>query len=132
MGKRKGAAAMPLGHRERQIVDAVFKLGEASVSDVRREIPDPPSYSSVRKMLSLLEEKGLLKHREEGTKYVYRPTQSPRSASRVAVKHLMATFFSGSATEAVNAILDVSSNDLDEKDFARLRKLIDDAKQEGQ
>lgn len=130
MGKKK--AKESLGHRERQIMDVVFRLGEASVTDVLKEISDPPSYSSIRKMLSLLEEKGFLKHREEGTKYVYRPTRSRQLESRNAVRHLMSTFFSGSATEAVNAILDVSSNKLDEQDFARLRELIDDARREGQ
>lgn len=130
MGKKKTKDS--LGHRERQIMDAVFRLGEGSVGDVLKEIPDPPSYSSVRKMLSLLEQKGFLKHREEGNRYIYRPTRSHQSASRTAVKHLLSTFFSGSATEAVNAILDVSGNKLDAEDFARLRELIDDARQEGQ
>jgi predicted transcriptional regulator len=130
MGKKQSAA--PLGHRERQIIDTVYKLGEASVSDVLNELPDPPSYSSVRKMLSLLEVKGLLRHREERTKYVYRPTLPVQSASRAAVKHLMATFFSGSATETVNAILDVSSRKLNEDDFDRLLQIIENARREGQ
>lgn len=121
----------PLGHRERQIVDAVFRLGEASVGDVLEVLPDPPTYSTVRKMMSLLEEKGMLKHRREGTKYIYRPVKSREVASRSAVKHLLATFFSGSATDAVNAILDASSDDLRKEDFDRLRKMIDQARREG-
>ena len=130
MAKKKSRNA--LGYRERQIMDAVFRLGEASVGEVLDEIPDPPSYSTIRKMLSLLEEKGLLKHREDGTRYIYRPTRSRQSASRNAVKHLLSTFFSGSATEAVNAILDVSCKDLGEDDFLRLRELIENARREGQ
>ena len=121
-----------LGHRERQIMDAVFRRGEASVGDVLESIPDPPTYSTVRKMMSLLEEKGLLRHRREGTKYIYRPVESRDSASRAAVQHLLATFFSGSATDAVNAILDVSSDDLAKEDFTRLRKMIEQARKEGQ
>ncbi len=121
----------PLGHRERQIMDAVFRLGEASVGDVLKALADPPTYSTVRKMMSLLEQKGLLKHRREGTKYIYQPLKSREVASRSAVKHLLATFFSGSATDAVNAILDVSSDDLDKGDFDRLRKMINQARNEG-
>ena len=78
MGKKKSG----LGRRERQIMDVVYRLGEASVGDVLKQLPDPPSYSSVRTMIRLLESKGFLKHRREGTKYVYRPTQSRETASR--------------------------------------------------
>ena len=130
MGKPK--EDQPLGHRERQIMDAVYRLGEASVGEVLAELPDPPGYSSVRKMLSLLEEKGQLRHRREGTKYIYRPRRSRESASRSAVKHLLATFFGGSASEAVNTILDVSSSRLGDDEFARLRQIIEDARKEGQ
>jgi len=128
----KSSSDQPLGYRERQIMDAVYRLREASVSNVLKEIPNPPSYSSIRKMLNVLETKGFLKHRREGTKYIYRPTKSHHSASRSAVKHLLSTFFSGSAAEAVNTILDVSSNKLTDDDFDRLRSLIEQAREEGQ
>ena len=121
----------PLGYRERQLVDVVHQLDEASVAEVREALPDPPGYSSVRKMLSVLEEKGLLKHRLEGKRYVYSVAQSKQSAIRSAIDHLLTTFFSGSATDAVNAILDASQDDLDEADFARLRQLIEHARKEG-
>ncbi len=121
----------PLGHRERQIMDAIFRLREASVSDVLAEIPDPPSYSAIRKMINVLEEKGLLVHRREGTRYIYRPTTSKQSASRSAVKHLLSTFFSGTATDAVNTILDVSSANMSDEDFDRLREMIDNARHKG-
>ncbi len=129
---KKGKQQQSLGHRERQIMDTVYRLGEASVGEVLKGLPDPPTYSSVRKMLSLLEEKGLLRHRRQGTKYIYRPVRSRESASRSAVKHLLSTFFGGSATEAVNAILDVSSTNLSDDDLTRLRKMIDEAREEGQ
>jgi predicted transcriptional regulator len=128
MGKKKPG----LGRRERQIMDVIYRLEEASVGDVLRHLPDPPSYSSVRTMIRLLESKGYLKHRREGTKYVYRPTQSRATASRSAIRHLMKTFFSGSATDAVAAILDDSSEMLTDDDLHRLERLITKARQEGQ
>ncbi len=127
----KRAEQQPLGYRERQLVDVVHQLGEATVAEVREVLPDPPGYSSVRKMLSVLEEKGLLKHRQDGKRYVYRVAQSKQSAIRSAIDHLLTTFFSGSATEAVNAILDASQDDLDEADFVRLRQTIEHARKEG-
>ena len=84
---RKKPADPPLGNRERQLMDAIYHLEEASVTDVLEQIPDPPSYSAVRKMLNVLEQKGLLTHRREGTKYLYRPTRSTRSAGRSAIRH---------------------------------------------
>src|SRR5580704_10492732 len=76
------ASHLDLGRRERQIMDAIHQLGEASVNDVLDRLPDPPSYSAVRTMMRLLEEKGFLKHRREGMKYVYRPTEAPAEARR--------------------------------------------------
>ena len=118
-----------LGARERQIMDAVFQLGEASVGEVLEKLPDPPSYSAVRTMIRLLESKGFLRHRREGTRYVYRPTQSPEAVRRSALRHLVETFFSGSAPDAVAAIL--NSEKLREEDLARIEQLIDDARKEG-
>lgn len=129
MGKKKKPG---LGRRETQIMDAIYRLGEASVGDVLEHLPDPPSYSSVRTMIRLLESKGYLKHRTEGTKYIYRPIQSRETASRSAIQHLMKTFFSGSATDAVAAILDDSAEKLTDDDLQRLEILIDKARKEGQ
>jgi predicted transcriptional regulator len=123
--------ASSLGARERQILDAIYQLGEASVADVRASLPDPPSYSAVRTMIRMLEKKGLLRHRQLGTKYVYRPTRSHQSASRSALTHVMRTFFGGSATDAVAAILDVSASKLTDDDLQRLEQLIDQARREG-
>jgi predicted transcriptional regulator len=123
--------ASGLGARERQILDAIYQLGEASVAEVRANLPDPPSYSAVRTMIRMLEKKGLLRHRQLGTKYVYRPTRSHQSASRSALTHIMRTFFGGSATDAVAAILDVSASKLTDDDLQRLEQLIDQARREG-
>jgi predicted transcriptional regulator len=120
-----------LGARERQILDAVYQLGEASVAEVLAKLADPPSYSAVRTMIRMLETKGLLRHRQTGTKYVYRPTRSRESASRSALTHVMQTFFGGSATDAVAAILDVSASKLTDDDLQRLELLIDQARREG-
>ncbi|APZ95866.1 BlaI/MecI/CopY family transcriptional regulator [Fuerstiella marisgermanici] len=127
MGKKK---QKDLGARERQIMDVIFELGEGSVTDVLRKLADPPSYSAVRTMIRLLESKGFLKHRQEGTKYVYRPTQSPTVARKSALKHVMQTFFGGSAPDAVAAIFD--SEKLSPEDLKRIERLIDDARKEGQ
>jgi len=133
MGKRKTAktSQRDLGRRERQIMDVIFQLGEASVGGVLELLPDPPSYSSVRTMIRLLESKGFLRHRRDGNRYVYRPTQSKESASRTALQHLISTFFSGSPSDAVAAILDESSDNLSDIDLERLEQLIDEARKEG-
>ena len=129
MAKRKGP--QELGRRERQIMDAVYQLGEGSVGDVRAKLPNPPSYSAVRTMIRLLERKGYLRHRKAGTKYVYRPTEPHESASRSALGHLVDTFFGGSASDAVAALLDVSSNRLSDADYRRMQQLIEEARKEG-
>jgi len=129
MGKRR--SPHDLGRRERQIMDAVFRLGEASVGEVLRQLPDPPSYSAVRTMIRHLEGKGLLRHRRDGTRYVYRATESKDSVRRSAQRHLLATFFGDSPTDAVAAILDISSAKLSEHDFDRIEQLIDEARKEG-
>jgi predicted transcriptional regulator len=123
--------ASGLGARERQILDAIYRLGEASVGDVRAELPDPPSYSAVRTMIRVLERKGLLRHRQVGIKYVYRPSHSRDAAAQSALAHVMETFFGGSATEAVAAILDASSAKLTDDDLRRLEGIIDQARREG-
>jgi predicted transcriptional regulator len=117
-----------LGARERQIMDAVYRLGEASVADVRAELADPPTYSSVRTMIRSLEAKGLLQHRQEGIKYVYRPAHSREAAKTSALRNLMRTFFAGSAAAAVEAILDPSVTKLSDEDLDRLEKLIRQAR----
>jgi predicted transcriptional regulator len=119
-----------LGARERQILDAVFRLKEASVADVRAQLPDPPSYSSVRTMIRLLEKKGFLQHRALGAKYVYRPTQSLQAASKSALRHMLDTFFQGSPSDALAAMLNVTSDRLTDQDLARMKEMIERARRE--
>jgi BlaI family transcriptional regulator, penicillinase repressor len=120
---------MELGKRERQIMDAVYRLGRATVAEVRGEIEDPPTYSAVRGMLRFLEEKGLLRHVQEGMKYVYLPTVAPSRARRSALQRLVRTFFGGSTSEAMAALLEEKRLGADDLD--RLEDLIAQARKEG-
>lgn len=125
------SAGNDLARRERQIMDAIHRLGEASVGEVRAAIPDPPSYSAVRTMIRLLEAKKLLKHRQDGKRYVYKAIQSREAASRSALRKVLDVFFAGSASDAVAAILDVSGDKLGPDDLNRMAKLIQQARNEG-
>ncbi|MGA3236792.1 MAG: BlaI/MecI/CopY family transcriptional regulator [Bryobacteraceae bacterium] len=120
-----------LSRRERQIMDILYRAGKASASDVLNAMPDPPSYSAVRAMLRVLEEKGHVKHQEEGLKYVYAPVVARDKAKRSAVKHVMETFFNGSAEQIVAALLDVSSTRLTRDELDRMAEMIEKAKKEG-
>src|SRR5215469_7132369 len=95
-----------LSRRERQIMDILYRRGKSSASEVREAMPDPPSYSAVRAMLRILEEKSHVKHQAEGLKYVYLPTLAREKAKRSAVKHLVETFFKDSPEQVVAALLD--------------------------
>jgi predicted transcriptional regulator len=125
------SAGQDLARRERQIMDAIHRLGEASVGDVLAQLADPPSYSSVRTMIRHLEAKKLLKHRQDGKRYVYKATQSREVASRSALWKVLDVFFAGSASDAVAAILDVSGDKLEPSDLDRIAKLIQQARNEG-
>lgn len=127
----KKQPAPDLARRERQIMDVIHQLSEATVAEVLEQLTDPPSYSSVRTMIRLLEAKGLLSHRQDGKRYVYKAKQSREAASKSALRKLMDVFFAGSATDAVAAILDVSSESLEPADLDRMAKLIKQAKAEG-
>lgn len=116
-----------LSKRERQIMDAVFQLGDASAADVRARLPAPPTDTAVRTMLRLLEEKGWLKHRQVGRKFIYSPCRSPKSEGRSAMSRVLNVFFGGSLEDAVAAHLSDPSMQLDSKDFERLRSVIDEA-----
>ncbi len=120
-----------LSRRERQIMDVIYASGSVTVQEVVDEIPDPPSYSAVRAMLRVLEEKGHVKHREEGPRYVYLPTVPRDEASRSALRQLVRTFFDGSAEQAAAALLDMSGSDLSEQELNRLSEAIEQARKEG-
>jgi BlaI family transcriptional regulator, penicillinase repressor len=120
-----------LGRRERQIMDIIHRLGSASVADVRKDLPDPPTYSSVRSMLGLLEQKGYLTHEANGLRYIYRPTVSPATARRTALRHLVRTFFGGSVPEAAASLLELSDARLSSADATRLADLVGKARSGG-
>ena len=120
-----------LSRRERQIMDAIYRVGEAGVAEVRAEIPDPPGYSAVRALLRILEEKGHLNHRQEGPRYVYSPVRSRAEAQDSALRRVLQTFFDDSTEKAVAALLDLSSENLSDEELQRLSKMIDAARGEG-
>jgi BlaI family transcriptional regulator, penicillinase repressor len=119
-----------LSRRERQIMDVIYRKGSATAAEVRESLPDPPSYSAVRALLRLLEEKGHLRHEQLGLRYVFYPTVEPQKARRTALRHMLRTFFDGSAEQAVAALLDVSRQELSEEQLERLARLIEQAKEE--
>lgn len=120
-----------LGRRERQIMEIVYRRGEASVSQVLAAMADPPAYSSVRTMLRLLEEKGYLRHRQHGRRFVYSPVVAPRRARHSAMKNLLATFFSGSVEKAVASLLEIERGKLSEAELDRLSELVANARSKG-
>jgi len=120
-----------LSRRERQIMDIIYQFGQATAAEVLENLPDPPSYSAVRAMLKILEDKGHLRHKQQGPRYVFLPKVSREKAKRSAVQHLLQTFFDGSAESAVATLLDVSRSDLSNADLDRLNSLISQAKKEG-
>ena len=122
---------MQLGRRERQIMDVVYRRGQASVSEVRGDLPDPPSYSAVRAMLGLLEDKGYLRHRQQGLKYVYLPAEDTSKVRNSALEHIVETFFGGSPELAVAALLEMRDTKLSVKEKQYLSQLIKKAQQEG-
>ncbi|NMC42974.1 MAG: BlaI/MecI/CopY family transcriptional regulator [candidate division Zixibacteria bacterium] len=120
----------PMTRRERQIMDVIYKLGEATAAEVREHLAEPPSYSTVRKLLSILEEKGAVKHIERDRRYVFLPARSKRVARRTALKHLVETFFENSTEGVVAALMDMSASRMSEEEFKRLAALIDQKRKE--
>ena len=123
--------AARLSRRERQAMDVIYALSRATAAEVHERLPDPPSYSSVRSMLSLLEEKGFLCHEQDGPRYVYMPTVPREKARTSALQHLLATFFDGSTEDAVAALLDLDSTSLDPESVERIKGMIEQARKEG-
>lgn len=120
-----------LSRRERQIMDVVYRRGEAAVSEVRDEIPDPPSYSAVRAQMRILEEKGHLRHRQDGARYLYRPTVSRARARRSALRRVLSHFFDGSREELVAALLDDREGRPSPDELDGLAELVERARREG-
>jgi CRISPR-associated Cas5-like protein len=113
-----------LGAREREILEALFARPDTSVAEVRDSLENPPTYSAVRGMLALLEQKGYVRHRRDGLRYLYSPTISRSSAQSTALKKLLETFFGGSPTKAVAALLDLPQDERDEMSIKELRKAV--------
>jgi len=124
-------AHLDLSRRERQIMDILYRRGRAAAAQVLADLPDPPSYSAVRALLRVLEEKGHVAHEQDGPRYVYRPTVPRDEARDSAMRRLVRTFFDGSTEKAVAAFLDLSVAELSDEELERLAELIEQAREEG-
>jgi predicted transcriptional regulator len=120
-----------LSRRERQIMDILYARGEASAAEVHAELPDPPSRTAVRTLLRILEEKGHLRHKQLGLKYIYQPVRPRVPAGRSAFRRVLDTFFDGSLEKAVAAHLGDSAAELAPDELARLSELIHQARMKG-
>ena len=127
----KKLAPPDLSRRERQILDVLYKAERATAAEVQAAIADAPSYSAVRTLLRILEDKGHVRHEQDGTRYVYTPTVERERAKRSAMRHMLNTFFEGSTTQAIAALLDEDPKRLSAEDLDRLRAMIDHARKEG-
>jgi predicted transcriptional regulator len=127
-----GPAEKP-GHsrREREILDALYKLGKASAAEIREQIPDPPTYTAIRTHLSILERKGHVRHKSDGTRYIYEPLVAREQMGRRAIDSLLKTFFDNSIERAVAAMLTREDANIPREDLDRLTRLIEKAKREG-
>ncbi len=117
-----------LSRRERQIIDILYAQGRATAADVQAALPDPPSYSAVRAMLRILEEKGHVRHEQDGPRYVFLPTVARDNAKKSAMRHMVQTFFEGSASQAISALLDDHNAKLSDAELDRLSRLIAQAR----
>lgn len=124
-------APSPLSRRERQLMDIVYRLGRATALEVRETMTDPPSYSAVRALLRILETKGHLRHEQDGARYVFLPTVPAEDARLGALDQVIDTFFQGSASEAMAALLDSADRRLNRDELNQIAKLIAEAKKEG-
>ena len=122
---------LDLSRRERQIIDILYAQGSATAAEVQAALPDPPSYSAVRAMMRILEEKGHVRHEQDGPRYVYKPTLARDNAKKSAMRHMLQTFFDGSAEQAISALLDDHSARLSDVELDRLARIIDQARKAG-
>lgn len=119
-----------LSRRERQIMDVLYERGRATAAEILAALPDPPSYSAVRALIKILEDKGHVKHQEDGPRYVFAPSVPRSKARRNAVKHLLQTFFDDSAGEAVAALLGSSQKKLKPEELDKIEEIIARARKE--
>jgi predicted transcriptional regulator len=120
-----------LTRREREIMDIVYRLGRVTARDVQDNLADPPSYSAVRALLRLLEERGHLRHVEDGARYVYIPAVAPVAARKKALAHMLTTFFAGSVEDAMLALVETSKKKLSPEELDRLAEIVERARKEG-
>jgi BlaI family penicillinase repressor len=120
-----------LSRRERQIMDALHQRGRATAAEVQAAIPEAPSYSAVRALLRILEDKGNIKHHSEGARYVYLPRAKQETARRSALKRVVSTFFQGSVPQAMAALLETADTQLPDSELHKLQQIIEQARQEG-
>src|SRR5436309_9665159 len=132
---RKSEAGMKkiesMSRREREMMAIIFRASKATAGEVMEAMPDPPSYSAVRATLRVLEQKGLLRHEDDGTRYVYRPTLNRDKARQSALDHLLATFFDGSVANVVATLIERSGGELSADDLDRIARAVDHARKEG-
>ena len=119
-----------LSRREREMMEVVYRLGEATAVEIRRGLSQPPSDSAVRTTLRILEEKGHLTHRKDGPRFVFTPTVPPRNARRSALRRVLKTFFPGSPEQAFATLLDVSGRDLTDEELDRIAAVVERARKE--
>ena len=120
----KRAPTDDLSRRERQVMDILYRKGESTVAEIMQAMPDPPTYSAVRSVLRILDEKKLVGHREDGPRYVYFPARPTDRAREDALAHVVRTYFAGAPEEAVTALLRLSDADMSDAELARLREKI--------
>ena len=120
-----------LSRRERQIMDIIYQSGQATAAGVMESLPDPPSYSAVRALLRVLEEKGHVRHKHDGPRYVFYPTVSRHRARQSALKQVVGTFFEDSTEQTVATLLDMSAKEMSDVELDRLAELIEQARREG-
>src|SRR6476659_10516178 len=115
---------LDLSRRERQIIDILYANGRATAAEVQALLPDPPSYSAVRAMLRILEDKGHVRHLQDGPRYLYVPTLARDNAKKSALRHMLRTFFDGSTEQAISALLDDASTKMSDVELDRLARMI--------
>ncbi|MGD0866726.1 MAG: BlaI/MecI/CopY family transcriptional regulator [Rhizomicrobium sp.] len=127
----KSGGKEPFSRREREIMDALYSLGRASAAQILEHIPDPPTYTAVRTLLTILEKKGHVRHLSDGTRYIYEPLVAREQMGRRAIDSLLKTFFDDSVELAVTALLSRKEAEMSREELERLSQLIEKAKREG-
>jgi predicted transcriptional regulator len=131
MSLEEPSSLLNLGRRERQIMEVIYRLGNATVTEVRNELPDPPSYSAVRGMLRLLEEKGHLTHFQKGIRHVYSPTVAGGDIRESAIRHVLRTFFAGSISTAMATLLETKDEPPSDEELSAIAQMIEQAREQG-